>query len=790
MVVPDQLKTVVRNMLSDCGVESSSVKISKVLLLLPWVMGHGTLVAEAQNGQAMMRRIPLLFLAVVLLSLFTADAHAQESHKRHILVLNSYHSGLSWTDDTIKGIESALEDAARDVELHLEFMDTKRFLADRYFEKLHEIYKLKYGRLDLSLVIAVDNDALDFALKYHEEIFPDTPVVFCGINNFKSSMTGGNRYFTGVVEETDVKSTIEIALKLHPRTEQIVVVNDWTTTGIAMKNEVLEVAPYFKDSVKLVFLDDLDMTELQERIRKLPPKTIILMTVFNYDKTGRFFTYEESLALLHPYAKAPIYSVWDFYLGGGIVGGMLTSAFQQGKTAGEIALRVLRGEEIANIPVVMKSPNRYMFDYKEMARFGVESSLLPQDAMVMNLPDTYYSRYKTFILASAATILFLSIVIFVLLWNISLRKRIENALRESEEKYRDLYDNAPDMYHSVDRDGIIIECNETEARIFGCKKEEIIGRPITDLLSERSGGIHEKEFSALKKMKSIQGLEREFVRKDGTTFTASLNVFFESDGNGDLVRTKTIGRDITEQKRVEEELRRSREELRNLSAHIESTREEERGHIAREIHDELGGKLSKLKLDISWLRSRLPEDNSRLIEKTEKMSDLVDGTIDSIQRISSELRPGVLDYLGLSAAIHWQAGEFRERAGIESIISIVPEDVVLDQDFSIAVFRIFQETLRNVVRHAEASRVEIDLTETDGAITLRVTDNGKGITGAQISDPASFGLMGIRERARFLGGSVRINGIPGQGTTVTVNIPARHGSAREDAEGVEGVEND
>ena len=722
-----------------------------------------------------MRRITLLFLAVLLFIPFTNGAYGQESHKRHVLVLNSYHSGLSWTDDTVKGIESALKDVARDVELHLEFMDTKRFLGDRYFEKLYETYRLKYGTFHLNMVIAADNDALDFALKYHEELFPETPVVFCGINNFKSSMTEGNGYFTGVVEETDVKSTIEIALKLHPQTERIVVVNDWTTTGIAMKNEILEVAPHFKSSLEFVFLDNLDMTELQARIRNLPAKTIILMTVFNYDKTGRFFTYEESLALLYPHAKAPIYSVWDFYLGGGIVGGMLTSAFQQGKTAGEIALRILGGDDIAKIPVVRKSPNRYMFDHKEMVRFALRQSALPEDAIVVNLPDTLYSRYRTFILLSTATFLFLSIVIFVLLRNISSRKRIEKALRESKEKYRDLYDNAPDMYHSVDNDGIIIECNETEARIFGCGKEEIIGKPITAFLTDQSRMIHEKDFPALKKMKSIQGLEREFVRKDGTTFTASLNVFFESDKNGGLVKTKTIGRDITEQKRVEEELRRSQEELRNLSAHIESTREEERGHIAREIHDELGGKLSKLKLDISWLQSRLPEDKSSLVEKTGKMSDLVDATIDSIQRISSELRPGVLDYLGLSAAIHWQTGEFRDRAGIECIISIVPEDVVLDQDLSIAIFRIFQETLRNVVRHAGASRVEIDLLETEGAITLQVKDNGKGITEGQISDPASFGLMGIRERARFLGGSVRINGIPGRGTSVTVNIPVGHG---------------
>jgi PAS domain S-box-containing protein len=137
----------------------------------------------------------------------------------------------------------------------------------------------------------------------------------------------------------------------------------------------------------------------------------------------------------------------------------------------------------------------------------------------------------------------------------------------------------------VDKEGVIIECNETEARILGYPKAEIIGRPITDFLTEHSRVIHAEEFPAIKKMNAIQGLEREFVKRDGTPFTVSLNVFLETDSAGDLIKTKAIGRDVSERKRVEAELRRSREDLRNLSAHIESAREQERSRIAREVHD-------------------------------------------------------------------------------------------------------------------------------------------------------------------------------------------------------------
>jgi PAS domain S-box-containing protein len=436
-----------------------------------------------------------------------------------------------------------------------------------------------------------------------------------------------------------------------------------------------------------------------------------------------------------------------------------------------MALRILRGEDVSTIPVIKKSPNLYMFDYRELARFGVSSSGLPPQSTVINKPDTFYTRYKNIILAGSAIIFVLSLIIIVLLVNISLRKRYEKALKESEEKYRDLYDRAPDMYHSINEKGIIIDCNETEAKMLGYRKKEIIGRPIADFLTEESRKTYEKEFSTLKDHRELFGLEREFVRKDGTTFPAALNVFIERDETGELIRTKTIGRDMTERKRVEMELRRSREELRSLSAHIQSAREEERGNIAREIHDELGQILSKLKLDLSWLKKKMLPDQMPLAEKTDKMTELVDATIRTVQRISSELRPGVLDYLGLPAAIEWQAKEFIEQTGIGCTISIAPELAVEDEDISIAVFRIFQETLTNIIRHAKASRADVDLKQEDGILTLEIRDNGAGIAREDISDPASFGIMSMRERARHLGGAVIITGEPGKGTTVLVRIP-------------------
>ncbi len=232
-----------------------------------------------------------------------------------------------------------------------------------------------------------------------------------------------------------------------------------------------------------------------------------------------------------------------------------------------------------------------------------------------------------------------------------------------------------------------------------------------------------------------------------------------------------VVRDITRWKTSEEKLAASGEQLRNLTAHLESVREEERKHIAREIHDELGQALTALKMDLFWLGKRLPEANAAVHDKTRSMLNLLEETARSVQRIACELRPGLLDDLGLQAAMEWQAQEFEERTGIPCEVSLYSGNGSLDQERATTVFRIFQETLTNVIRHAEATRVQVTLEKQEGDLVMSVQDNGKGIRERQITHPKSLGLIGIRERIRRWGGTVTIRGRSDEGTTVRVSIP-------------------
>ena len=237
-----------------------------------------------------------------------------------------------------------------------------------------------------------------------------------------------------------------------------------------------------------------------------------------------------------------------------------------------------------------------------------------------------------------------------------------------------------------------------------------------------------------------------------------------------LIANASLEREIADRRRAEDEFRRSTEQLRELSARLQTVREEERTHIARAIHDELGQAITGLKMDVAWLQKHLEQQQPTLLEKTQAMSDLTDIIIQTVRRIATELRPGILD-LSLVATIEWQLQEFQSRSGIEGKLISAPEETILDVDGATTVFRIFQEILTNIARHSQATQIEVSVAENATFLTLQVQDNGRGITESEIQSPKSIGLLGMRERARLRGGEVHFHGTPGKATTVTVRVP-------------------
>jgi signal transduction histidine kinase len=223
--------------------------------------------------------------------------------------------------------------------------------------------------------------------------------------------------------------------------------------------------------------------------------------------------------------------------------------------------------------------------------------------------------------------------------------------------------------------------------------------------------------------------------------------------------------------RKSERLRESEDKLRRLAAHLISVREEERAHIAREIHDELGQVLTGLKMEVTWLAKRL--EDPVLLEKTDSMCALIDSTVQTVRKIATGLRPEMLDDMGLVAAAAWQAKDFQKRTGIRVRTKLPPETTKLDHDISTTVFRIFQEILTNVARHSRATRIDIELSVSDEELRFEVVDNGIGIADSEVGGRKSLGLLGMQERALLFGGEVNVSGKPGDGTRVNVQIPLR-----------------
>jgi PAS domain S-box-containing protein len=362
---------------------------------------------------------------------------------------------------------------------------------------------------------------------------------------------------------------------------------------------------------------------------------------------------------------------------------------------------------------------------------------------------------------------------------VNARHKAEAAATRALTEVDQVFETAADGMRIVDRNFRVLRVNETFAKLVGLPKREIIGRRCHDVFW---GEMCNTPGCPLKKvLKGEQNVEYDSdkVRRDGTSVPCIVSATPYRHPDGTVIGIVEDFKDISERKRAEKNLQESGERLRELTAHLQSIREEERSRIAREIHDELGQVLTALSLDVRWLRKRLPDEQGELREKTRSMGELITTTVKSISRICSELRPAVLDDVGLSAAIEWQAEEFTSRTGIACKIETNPPEIRLSEELSVAVFRIFQETLTNIVRHARASEVEVQLQLTASEFSMRVCDDGVGMSLAGPHKAKTFGLLGVKERVRGFGGMMELATGDAGGTCLNIVIPAPQPAAED-----------
>ena len=420
-------------------------------------------------------RIILKFF--LLFYIVCTSLYAKES--KDILLIHSYHKGYQWSDDISKVIEHQFSEK-HNIFLSTIYMDTKRIDTDAYLDEFYQYYKKRFDGTRFDLIIVADNSALTFAKSHYEELFKDIPIVFLGINNFTPSLIEAMPHVTGVVENVDIKRNIDLILTLHPKTDTILIINERSITGNAIHEQMEKILPLYADKVAIRYIDSMDMEDITTHVQQLSSQSAILWVLLFKDKAGRFFTYKENLEEVRKIAHSPIYGLWDFYIGHGIVGGFLTSATAQAQAASKIVEEILSGKDTSHIPIVETSPNRYMFDHKELKRHRIKLSGLNVDYEVMHKPFSFYEEYKQLIWFLFTGFIVTMMVVLFLVHNIRIRKSSEMAYKNQLEFLRVLVDTIPNPIYYTNIKGEYIGLNKAFAHLYDVSKEEVLGKTTFD----------------------------------------------------------------------------------------------------------------------------------------------------------------------------------------------------------------------------------------------------------------------------------------------------------------------
>jgi PAS domain S-box-containing protein len=493
--------------------------------------------------------LKLLFFVLIYSGNSFADA------KPKVLILHSYHPAYKWTNDINKGINSVFNNVTK-VDLYVEYMDTKQYVETEYIDILTSIYRKKYKNIKFDVIISSDDNAFNFLKKNTKELFQNTPIVFCGTNNIKKEDIEGFKNFTGVNEGVNLNKNYDLILKLHPNVKNIYTITDTTTTGKLVRKEVLSRIKKYKDlDIKFHILDDMTLDELVNNMKNLPDNSVALFTVYFRTKDNKFLSYYKAIEKIEKHTKTPIYGLWDFTLGHGIIGGYLTSGYFQGKKAAEMAKDILSGIPVEAIPILLKSPNKYMFDYKQIQKYNINENSIPFNTIFINKKNSLLEVYFKEIIGLAILFIMMLLFIVILLINIKKRKKAEEKISRQLSFQQNLIDNVntPIYYKNTKRE--YIGCNKAFLELLEVNKSEILHKNAYYLNDIQTGQFIDLKDLELLKNRKPQEYERTITRKDGTHKNMILykNIFFEDGEPGGIIGALF---DITEIKSLNYDLNR------------------------------------------------------------------------------------------------------------------------------------------------------------------------------------------------------------------------------------------
>src|SRR6266850_3034018 len=670
------------------------------------------------------------------------------------------------TDQSLRAAFAA--GAPGPIQIRNEYLDLSRFQDAGGRRTLAEFLKTKYADEKIDLVMAALAPSLAFALEYRHEIFPGVPIVFLAVDQQEVQKQTLPADVIGVPVKLDLAATLEVALRLHPKTRRVFVITgsaafDTYWEGVARRT-------FRPNEGKMAFeyLSGLSMDDLLKRVANLPDGSVVIYLPVSRDATGKVFMPANVLKLVAAAANAPIYGYADSYVGRGIVGGHVLSFEMEAKHAADLALRILAGERPERISVPAVSPNVAMFDWRQLRRWRISEASLPPGSDIRFREPSLWDLYHWHIIGAICLFVLQTGLIVALLAHRASRRR-------ADKQYWHVIETAPNGMLMVGADGLITMANAQAEKLFGYPREELVGRPVEMLVPERyrtQHSAHRERFSASPEVR-LMGVGRELFgrRKDGSEFPVEIALSPAQPSTRPLVLA-TIA-DISLRKQAEEGLRQSQTELRILTGRLLQARESESRRIARELHDDLGQGLALLTVKMDLLRQQPAEAAGQLGAQIQELLAQLRHLSSSVHDLSHQLHPSKLEQLGLVAAIGGLCKELTHNHGLKIEFTHDQMPAAISPDTAVCLYRIAQEGLRNAIKHSGAQQAEVVLSRTADAISLWIVDHGRGFDPRQVQGKSGLGLVSMRERVRYLGGEIAIDSQLSGGTRLHVRVPLK-----------------
>jgi PAS domain S-box-containing protein len=726
----------------------------------------------------MMKRSAILSAALALSLLLAQPLVATEPKEtKRVLVLYGEGKALPAHESTDRGLRAAFQSSQSfDVQLYPEYLDDSRFGGAGHARTMGDYLRRKYAGIKIDVIITVLPQALDFLMSDEDNIFPGMPVIASIIPRVKAENLERSplrRFITAVVTGDNSAVLLDTALRLRPGTKHVALVAGVSPSNAVGSEQVLHNAlkPNL-ETLQLIDLTKLPMREILARVGSLPPDTIVLYGSIFKDGEGRSFVPREALSLVSRGSNAPVFGLYESYLGYGIVGGQLMSWEHLGSESAALALRILGGESPGSIPFAGEHAYVSLYDWRELKRWDIPESAVPPGSEIRYREPSLWRDHKGTVAGMIALMIFESILILGLVMNLRMRWRAERALLESEERVRLAASSAGAGLWSLDVDTGHVWATDKTRALFGFSPDEpLTYEKFRELIHpEDREGVHQVIQQAVQsRLEAV--VEYRVVLPDGTgRWLASQGRFQQSSALGPN-RVMGVSVDITERKKAEELLRQREKELMTLTGRLISSQEEELRRLSRELHDDLTQRLAVLAMDAGMIEQQLRPLKTQAAEEARDLKMKLIEVSEEVHDLSRQLHPSILDDLGLVQAVRSECANFTKRTGIA--LSFAPGDVpdALPDGVALCLYRVIQEGLRNIANHARTNEARLVLHGLDGGVGLLIQDFGIGFDVSEIQEKIGIGLAGMRERVRLVGGTLSLRSEPGKGTEIQVSIP-------------------